>query len=670
MRKKLISTGPMHSSDHYRSLVTDTLPGDVPIVISNIGFYRNMHSSPYLNQDQSDFVERLLKPTKRGFSIPYRYNIMRKGSSPRKLSLIHPSGQLEIAKFYQDNAELICFHSRKSEASIRSPRKIAKLFFVRGAASQKNGAKSSGIEAVSIESSSSNPATYFVNKGVDRAFKFFKTPDYLRLEKRFSVMHFADISKCFDSIYTHTMLWATADIETAKNNTQAYTFSNRFDRLMQSINYNETNGICVGAEVSRVFAELILSEVDRRVVLDLEEQAKSLRNRTDYEFRRYVDDYYIFAKNETVGEQVLSAIGRHLSVFNLHFNDQKTVKVARPFITKKSRMVWEANGTMDDFFGRFIASKNVFRDGKSVTYSVPLHIRRSQPLLRSLLDGIKANCFDNQSGYDSVSNYVIGALTSRIFAIIDGYELAREVAKEGGQEQIDDDYYVTSITVLLEAIYFFYNVFPTVPSSLRVAQASIRAFGFLKEKIPDRARFLAEQIVRWTFQFIRELDSEDVQGSHACVPLEAINVLLVLGELGREDVLARHAIADFYDKSGRLRYFEIVSFLFCLGDAPEFSQLRDQIFDDASSQIIGSQKLTLEAEAAHLALDLLCCPFITIEKRADLFRLLRSDNELSVITKVRAREAVFAFESNPWFVDWRGMSLLEMIQKKELSAVY
>jgi hypothetical protein len=259
MRKRIIAKGNIHKSDYLRALVTDTLPGDIPIIISNDGFYRNRKAAPHSNPDNHDFVERLLSPA-RAYTIPYRYSIIRPGGAPRRLSLMHPSGQIAVAELYRNSGHLICYHCRKSVASIRSPRKIGSLFFVRGSASEKNALKQASIDTVDIETALSNPASYFSYSGFDRAFKFFSSADYLRLEKRYTVMHFADISKCFSSIYTHTLFWATADIQTAKDNTNAITFSNSFDRLMQSVNFNETNGICVGAEVSRIFAEIILSE--------------------------------------------------------------------------------------------------------------------------------------------------------------------------------------------------------------------------------------------------------------------------------------------------------------------------------------------------------------------------------------------------------------------------
>lgn len=182
MRKRLVEKGNIHKADHLRALVTDTLPGDIPIIISNDGFYRNMHRITRMSSAQREFVDSLLAPA-RPYTEPYRYNIRRTDGSVRRISLMHPAGQLKIVDLYRDYAELICYYCRKSEASIRSPRKIGSVFFVRGYESQKNRLKKSGIDTVDIDTTVSNPASYFSYSGVDRAYKFFSSTDYVRLEK-------------------------------------------------------------------------------------------------------------------------------------------------------------------------------------------------------------------------------------------------------------------------------------------------------------------------------------------------------------------------------------------------------------------------------------------------------------------------------------------------------
>jgi hypothetical protein len=473
-------------------------------------------------------------------------------------------------------------------------------------------------------------------------------------------MCLADISKCFHSLYTHTLYWATAGIETAKDNTRHETFSNRFDRLMQSVNFNETNGICVGAEVSRVFAELILSEVDKRVIARL--TGKDLRWKVDYEFRRYVDDFFIFSQSENVNSHVLMALEVELSNFNLHLNNEKTSLIHRPFVTEKSRLVHGADKALTAFFERFIVSHLSGDDGYG--YSYPKRLWRSESVFRVFLDDIKTNCFDKGCGYEAISSYVIGALSARVTALISSFDRAVQ------RDHANPEDFVNAIGLLLEAIYFFYTVDPTISSSLRVAQSAIKSFDFFEARIPDRTPFLREKIILWTYQFIEAFKGTAKLRSVEVVPLEAINVLLVLGEVGLNEELVRKSIAGCCERVDQLEYFEIVSYLFCVKNDPHFNNLRDAMFKRAEAILLGGEDIRVDAQSAFLALDLLGCPYIDRRRRAKLFNELRKRIGLKQVTVQAAQAAVETFEHQGWFVQWDDANLLHMIRKKELSAVY
>ncbi|MEZ0498202.1 antiviral reverse transcriptase Drt3b [Sphingomonas sp. IW22] len=658
MYKRVVARGNIHRSDYARVLVTDTQPGDIPLIVSNDGFYLNAKERG-LNVAGRELIERILSPIK-SYTLPYRYNIMRATGAPRRLSLIHPGTQLQIAEFYSKYSHLIAYYCRKSPISIRSPKKVGSLFFVKGIQSDKNSLKGAGIDTTDIENSVSNPASYFSYEGYDRAYKFFNSYEYLRLEKKYNVMYFADIAKCFNSIYTHTLFWATADVYTAKDNTSAAGFANAFDRLMQSSNFNETNGICVGPEVSRLFAELILSEADRRVINILESADPPVLYRKNYEIKRYVDDYYIFAEDEGAAQKVFAAVRLALSNFNLHLNDEKTYSVPRPFITQKSRLIRDASAALNAFCDKFLAAD--VEGGVSFIY--PKRVRRSQALLRSFFDTVKSSCYDQKAGYQDVANYLIAGLAKRVGSVIDGYSFGMK------RDDTSNDQYIEAVSVLLEAIYFFYNVHPTVPSSLKVAQAAIRSFEFFKKEIKDRVPYLAEQLVRWTFEFIKSLRGALRHRDNDCVPLEALNLLLVLGEVGRAETVAQQAISEFCSETGSLMYFEIVCYLFCVKDDPAFATLRADLFARVLVLLNGKGRIRTEGHAAHLALDVLSCPYLPRVDRAKLFNKLRKSVDLPSLPIADAEASVIEFEGKPWFVNWSDPNLLRMIRKKELSAVY
>ena len=142
--------------------------------------------------------------------------------------------------------------------------------------------------------------SYYTYRPIDLIYKFYDRTEFQRLEQRYNFLMEFDISKCFYHIYTHSITWAVKDKESAKINRNKSTFENIFDKLMQHSNYNETNGIVVGPEISRIFAEIILQQIDLNVLAKLNKS--NLKFGIDYDVRRYVDDYFVFSNNSEINQ--------------------------------------------------------------------------------------------------------------------------------------------------------------------------------------------------------------------------------------------------------------------------------------------------------------------------------------------------------------------------------
>src|SRR5690606_30212828 len=113
--------------------------------------------------------------------------------------------------------------------------------------------------------------------------------------KKYNFLYKFDVSKCFNSIYTHSISWAILGKKFSKEiiGKEKETFGSKFDTLLMDLNYNETNGIIIGPEFSRIFAEIILQSIDLTVLHRIEQQ-HNLKYKRDYEVFRYVDDYFVF----------------------------------------------------------------------------------------------------------------------------------------------------------------------------------------------------------------------------------------------------------------------------------------------------------------------------------------------------------------------------------------
>jgi hypothetical protein len=76
---------------------------------------------------------------------------------------------------------------------------------------------------------------------------------------------------------------------------------------MQNLNHKETNGIVIGPEFSRIFAEIILQSVDVELVTQLAVR-ENLTHKVDYEIFRYVDDFFVFYNEESTQLKIFETL--------------------------------------------------------------------------------------------------------------------------------------------------------------------------------------------------------------------------------------------------------------------------------------------------------------------------------------------------------------------------
>ncbi|WP_428405981.1 antiviral reverse transcriptase Drt3b [Methylobacterium sp.] len=656
MAKRITIKGNIKKDDFYRAVITDTSPFEVPLIFSNDGLYKNCSKRDEVKSHLAHLIAAVFK--NESFTVPYRYNIVKNSKSSRQLSLLHPSVQIETCDFYRDYEDLICYYCTQSAFTIRAPRKTGSIFYFSSPIADKNKYKNSYIDTVEIDKLVKNPASYFAYRGYDRLHKFFNSPDFLRLEKKFCFMISLDVSKCFDSIYTHSIAWALKDINTAKENIWATHFGSRFDSLMQRMNYNETNGICIGAEISRIFAEIILGRVDRSVETRLFE--KGLRLNADYEVKRYVDNFYIFCNDEQVASLVQSFIVGELRDFKLHINESKLEKWARPFYSKKSKVTDDASRFIEGFFSQILDSD--VRDDVKFTY--PKKINRYNALLRSVINDIKSACFSSEVGYEQIANYIISAFSIRLLRLADDLEHSLKY------DLFTEEDYISVVTMLLELSFFFYSMSPTVASSLAISKSIIIAGRSVSKSFPTRLPFVQERIVRWTAQLMRDPRLIAISRNCDAIPIEILNILIAMHDIAADHTFSEQTFRQIFPNVSELKYFSIISCLFIIRDNPRLYSFRKELLDHIRASLLSSNGIGVSSHDAHLLLDSLSCPFLPQADRVALYKDVVKRFHLKGVTNAEAAEAVQECERSPWFVSWSGVELLSLITKKELSAVY
>jgi Reverse transcriptase (RNA-dependent DNA polymerase) len=549
MDRPTFRRGNIDRSDSERALLTDTSPADVPIIFSNDGFHRNLHRKP-LSEGLRRIIGSMIHSNTERYTIPYRYLIRLAHTSSRQLSLAHPAAQHRACNFYQSYGHIIPYFCRHADVSLRRPAKIGSSMFYSNRSAERKRYKGAAIDMLLQDETVRNPGSFFAYAGYDRFYRFFNSEEFVDLEKSFSVMRLTDVSKCFSSIYSHTLAWAVKDVQHGKENTVAVSFANEFDSLMQFSNYNETNGIPVGAEISRVFAEIILQSVE----IDLLRRAarKKLKHQVDFVVRRYIDDYIIFANKTDVLDEIQVSLSDSLQSFNLHLNDSKTHTISRPLQTRRSQIISGATIGLNKF------RENVSTLNTETQSFVPKVVRDPRALMRSFANDIKVACTNGDAGYEDVSPYIIGSISATMETLIGNFASAPSSMRK------DSRLYAKAFDALLSSLYYFFTVHATVTTSYQVAKATILSIRFFKQRIPEASNDINEIIRSLIQDVVRNPSLLNVAMSE-CVPIEMLNIILASTELPPEYRTNIQDIKMRVLKDEKIDYFSIVSLLFYFG---------------------------------------------------------------------------------------------------------
>lgn len=134
----------------------------------------------------------------------------------------------------------------------------------------------------------------------------------------------ADISRFFPSIYTHSLPWAIMGKAPAKAahaaRTLTGTWQDMTDILSRSIANNQTVGIPIGPDTSRLLAEVLLSRID----VELANKVSRLKG------MRYIDDYEFPFATRSDAETTLNHLQHFLNEFELALNPSKTAILELP----------------------------------------------------------------------------------------------------------------------------------------------------------------------------------------------------------------------------------------------------------------------------------------------------------------------------------------------------
>lgn len=650
----------IHKENYLRALITDTSPFDLPIIINNEGLYKNLTRSN--NNLYEPIIKNLIR-CKLDKTNPIEYSISKTQESVRKLSLPHPRIQYKMCEFYEEYSDLICYYTSLSPISMRYPQKKSSTYYL-GGNHLESRYKGDNIERDETDFRFKHNISFFKYKGFNRIYKFFSSGKFYTLEKKYPIFWSMDVSKCFESIYTHSLTWATKSkkvIKSDSNYTIDALFGQKLDTLMQKSNKNETNGIIIGPEFSRIFSEIIFQDVDLNVINSLSSNGYKLGQ--DYEACRYIDDIFIFAKNEDIVRKVFNRFSDELMKYNLHVNESKTKKHSRPFITSKSRTINKLNIELNHL------SESLFRinEGRIEVLNIYSHYNLSN----RFIDRLKTICADTSSSYDDISNYTISALDQRVRKIIFNFEVVdNDKINKTHYVKIDYDEQARLYKVFLVFInimFHMYSVSCSVTSSYVVSRCCLLISSFLNNINSDYKASIDEFIYHNIIEFINSYVSNE-RDQH--LPLEVINLILVSSEFGYEYQLPEDYLTTlFFKENSDITYFNAVSLLYYIKKYPKYRDLHKKLVSKIRNQIQDADSFSENSSEIHLVLDTISCPYIEEADRIKLLRKLNKSASLNIREHDFPNIVKYAVQ-NPWFVHWDKVNLFNLLEKKLLKRVY
>lgn len=647
---------PVKRKDHLRVILTETSPYEVPAIFSNLGFYNNI-THYKKNKPGNSIISFLFDNNiNEDYTIPLTYKIKKDIDSSRTLSLIHPRSQLSIVSFYENFSSLIISSCQKSDFSLRSPSRISSKYFIKNEEMDELQYSRGEIQSENEEKKYKHLSSYFSYNRYTRLYKFFNSTEFLNLEKKFDVFCSLDVAKCFDSIYTHSITWAIKNKEFSKQNRQIKnSFGTLFDRLMQSINYNETAGIIIGPEFSRIFSEIIFQDIDREIEILLEEL--NYLNGRDYTIRRYVDDIFVFTLNTRVLNDIKIIVEDTLKKYKLTINKQKISTSLRPFSTAKSGTINQLNEILNSLTSKFL-------DPETPNKVKRIYSRRNTII--SYLNKIKSMFILERENYNLAAGYTISSLTNIAISIDRKCKANGEFIVEN-EKSISDFFYIAT-----EIIFHLFFISPSHGSSIKICifiDIICKNAKKMSSGDADLLKGLIFNLIHSYFERCIEIDKENKIKK---ITLENLNLLIALKLLGEDYRLTRDFLSSIFNLDARneFSYFELITFFYYADRDDHYKSLKDKMFKSVKLTLSNVTDIKIDSLKFYLMLDIINCPFIELKKRKALARELV---KLHLTRPPSNKEFESGWEElthDYWFVQWENFDLRLFLEKKELLSVY
>ena len=467
-----------------------------------------------------------------------------------------------------------------------------------------------------------------------------------------------------------------------------------FDNLMQSVNARETNGIVIGPEFSRIFAEIILQYIDQKVEQEL--LKKNLRLKSTYECYRYVDDYFLFYNDENVRNLFMESLTKWLKEFKLQINPSKTEVYERPFITKVTIAKQRIENLLSNIFSIPLweeMESNLSMEKEEDTEDEDLDKDR-EILDKKFNIYLPANDVNTQIKvivkecgieYRDIANYLLEKISQRLDAFLNRYEIGfKKYERLMSKEETNKDDVETHaqrvqrkltnyLVSLIDVTFFVFNSNRQINTTLKLQKIINSIIIYAKRhgdfKVNPAVRFqtISKDII---FKKIQDeialvLATTD---SHRNTLHESLYLLILAKELGYAYLLSPEVIRSFIEKSElQYNFFACLILLYYYANHKCYDLQKALLTDEILKKyrLVAESERKRNSELTILTADMMTCPFVDDAYKQRLLTLMG-------ITETKDQQMImrFAKKQKYIFTRWTMFNLNKELQAKISQEVY
>lgn len=671
------------SNSKYRAVISEMLPYERPVFFTNRYFARFLKYYGIISRDGKlaatrhtdipglDLFLDILGGIEKAERPCFQYLITKdEHDEGRCLTVIHPYYQVKMLEFYERYKTLILDFCHRSNYSIRFPHKIA-TYQTR----QKGFHKILSDDALAIDTTESIKH-FFAYKHYKNINFFYGDYRFLRAEKKFRKMWKIDLCHCFEHIDPLSLSFALFDHDMEECEGS---FAYDFYKLCSSFG-NKNNGIVIGPEFSRIYAELILQRIDRNIEEDL--KAMDLIMNRDYIFYRYVDDGFLYYDDEATKEVFINLYDRRLKEYNQERNEKKKIEFEkRPFLEDLTTAKRNLTQLVNTSFQNRLETFKGFVKMQDNLIDTPTHIDFKHFI--NEVRSIMKSC-GKDIDYKDITSFLLGLIQKHTMKLLSAFNnLYGQYYRAAFYGEINDtgkkikekyereflDFCLNHI----EIMFYLLACDPRMSTSIKIVSIINKLQMFVRGYYDIDETTKSAKFPKTTIDAIDEKISSEIKtifiNSRPSMSnlMEILNILEVEKIMSPRNQIRPIVINDFIKRnpkiSSHLNFFTVFELIHFIKDKSGYEELEEKMYEWIGEKIESlKDRHKSDTEAVLTFMEVMSCPWVDDDKKQLFAQTLFGEKAKDVHN--------FARKQKDLFIQWRNYSVNEAVMHINSSEVY